>query len=233
MTSPIFIVGCGHSGTSILLRLLGAHSRLYAVPGESELFLGPDDAVAARAAAWDDACRAAGRARWVEKTPRHIHHLERLFRHFPDARVLLLLRDGRDVACSVRARLGSLLPGIDRWRRDNAAGRPFWTHPGVHVVRYEALVAAPDDVLRAVLAFVGEPYEHLLAYHRQPVAWYADAVDAPPPSADHDAYRNWQINQPLFDGSGRWRRELSAEEQRRLKRLAGPDLAAYGYDDAW
>jgi len=31
----IHVCGCGHSGTSILTRLIGAHSGIYAIPGET------------------------------------------------------------------------------------------------------------------------------------------------------------------------------------------------------
>jgi hypothetical protein len=41
ITSPIFVLGCGHSGTSVLLRLLGAHSKIYGVPYESRVFTHP------------------------------------------------------------------------------------------------------------------------------------------------------------------------------------------------
>lgn len=32
---PVFVVGCGHSGTSLMTRMLGAHSRLWNYPGET------------------------------------------------------------------------------------------------------------------------------------------------------------------------------------------------------
>jgi len=35
--APMFIVGCDHSGTSLLLTILGSHSNIYAVPFESKI----------------------------------------------------------------------------------------------------------------------------------------------------------------------------------------------------
>jgi hypothetical protein len=41
-------------------------------------------------------------------------------------------------------------------------------------------------------------------------------------------YRNWQINQPLFDGRNKWHR-LTEEEKQLIKDRAGATLIKYGY----
>jgi hypothetical protein len=58
-----------------------------------------------------------------------------------------------------------------------------------------------------------------------------------PPSAheaQHRQYRNWQINQPLFDGRGKWKR-MTSEEKRMVKEIAGHMLVECGYvgDNNW
>ena len=40
------------------------------------------------------------------------------------------------------------------------------------------------------------------------------------------------MNQPLFDGSGRWRTELTADEQQRFKELGQRQLESFGYVDS-
>jgi hypothetical protein len=37
------------------------------------------------------------------------------------------------------------------------------------------------------------------------------------------------VNQPIFDGSGRWRNELSPEQSAIVARVAGPMLSELGY----
>jgi hypothetical protein len=233
-TSPIFIVGCGHSGTTLLLRVLGAHSRICAIPFESSFAL-----------KWPAPCQAAhdffthcdvfasrmGKARWVEKTPKHIYFLKEILRYFPDGKILLLLRDGRDVACSFQDRNGSLESGLSRWMKDNQAGRPFWNHPQVRPVRYEDLVTDFEKTVRGVIEFAGERFEDSVCdYHKSPRYFFTHRIEKPPNAfgENHNSYRNWQINQPLFDGRGKWRR-LTGEEKQLIKDKAGEMLMEYGY----
>jgi hypothetical protein len=232
--SPIFIVGCGHSGTSLLLRILGSHSRIGAIPFESSFALkwpAPCEASRQFFARCDNFARRMGKERWVEKTPRHILRLKEILQNFPEGKVLLMLRDGRDVACSIQDRCGSLEVGIDRWVRDNQAGRSFWDHPNVHLVRYEKLVADFENTLRTIFNFIGEEFEDSVRhYHETPKSYFAADIERPSNAfgENHERYRNWQMNQPLFDGRGKWHR-LTEEEKRLIKEKAGNLLIQYGY----
>jgi hypothetical protein len=123
-SAPVFIVGCGHSGTSILLKTLGSHSRIFAVPHES-MFAMRDNRPKAnkKLKRFDRLAIAAGKRRWVEKTLKHILHIGRILKWCPDAKIVLLMRDGRDVAYSIKKRTGSLEEGIRRWQEDNLVGQ--------------------------------------------------------------------------------------------------------------
>jgi len=174
---------------------------------------------------------AAGKSRWVEKTPRHILRIGTILRRRPDAKIVLVLRDGRDVACSIRDRTGNLEGGIRRWVEDNRAGQGFWSDPRVQVLRYEELVADFDATVGGIVGFLGENYEPgMRDFHSTPRRFYSDDL-ARPSSAfgtNHGQYRNWQINQPLFDGRGRWRR-LGSGDLAVVERVAGSMLRDLGY----
>lgn len=233
-TAPIFIVGCGHSGTSLLLNVLGAHSRIAAIPFESSFALKwakRCPAVERFFAHCDTYTQRMGKARWLEKTPRHIHRIREILGYFPQAKILLMLRDGRDVACSIQDRTASLQGGIDRWLDDNQAGREFWNHPSVRLVRYEKLVEQFEPELRAILGFIGEEFEPaMLRYHETPRYYFTPEIEKPASifGENHYLYRNWQMNQPLFDGRGKWHR-LTNEEKRLIKDKAGQLLIDCGY----
>jgi len=228
---PICIVGCGHSGTSLLLAILGAHSRLYAVPFESYLAFKPCEEQEKLFKKFERETLAAGKKRWVEKTPKHVRCIDKLFELNPDARILVMLRDGRDVACSIRARTDDFIQGVERWVQDNRKAEEYLSHPQVHRVRYEDIVVDFDAAIKDALSAVDESFEprRLRNFHETPKHYYDQKVERPESAKDHEQLRNWQINQPVFDGRGRWKSEMSEQEKKLFKNQAGEMLLRYEY----
>jgi hypothetical protein len=227
--------------------MLSAHEHLYAVPYESKLFQRDASERPEFIARFESELRDSGKARWVEKTPRHVLHLGEILAAFPNARIILMMRDGRDVACSIRDRVGDFETGINRWLDHNAAADPYRDRPEVRVLKYEDLVADPERELREICAFLGEPFDPaMLSHHETPFRFYGgfdkmekfrddiEALSEKPDSVSgkgHRLYRSWQARQPVFDGRARWRDELSDEEQALFMERAGDALARYGYDE--
>lgn len=217
--SPIFIVGCGHSGTSLLLSILDSHSKIYGIPYESRCGFSETPEIMLKQ--FDRMAIIEGKPRWVEKTPSHIRCIGRLLELRQDAKILLIIRDGRDVAISIKNRSGSLEKGITRWIEDNHAGKNFWNHPNVYVLKYEDLIKDFQSTISGVLSFLGESYEpEMEEFYKIPRLYYSNKVIQPHEGPkDHNQYRNWQINQPLFDGRGKWK-QLNQEELTLINSLA-------------
>ena len=82
-----------------------------------------------------------------------------------------------------------------------------------------------------LLSFLGEKYDYTLKdYYKRKKKWYSHKLSKPATiyGENHGHYRNWQINQPLFDGRGKYK-ELTAEELAFVNRIAGPMLVEFGY----
>lgn len=226
--SPVFIVGCSHSGTTLLVRIIGAHPRVHGLLDETKVFC---SGRAGRLAEFDIETYRLGKDRWAEKTPEHINHLEEIFRARPGARVLLILRDGRDVAVSIRKRNNAFESAVKQWMETNRNSEAWWNDPRMKVIRYEKLVQEFEATVTDCLAFLDLPFsQDCLSYYekfKQP-----GQSERRPESAfgkNHLAYRMWQVSQPVFDGRGRWKDEMSEDEKAVFKKLAGEQLIRYGY----
>jgi hypothetical protein len=87
-------------------------------------------------------------------------------------------------------------------------------------VRYEDLVKEYDETMPRICSFIGEEFEQgLVDFHETPAYMFSQGVNNPGSGSgkDHKAYRNWQINQKLFDGSGKWKKEMTEEEKLQFK----------------
>lgn len=229
---PVFIVGCGHSGTTMLRHVLGMHSRLYAVPYESRIFFHSGFKIRLAAWAWSLTAISLGKTRWIEKTPSHIHRMGQILQSYPDARILLLIRDGRNVAISLRKRWGDFERSARRWVEDNRAGEPYWNHPSVMVLKYEDLVSNFEHELKGVCAFIGEPFEDAFLRFSQTAENQGGSRQADEQALDGaqpKELRDRQISRGLYGAEERWRQQMTDEERSRFKAVAGDMLVEYGY----
>jgi hypothetical protein len=204
--------------------MFASHPQVFIPLRETNCFLDAGEARARWTALRAEAERS-GRAHLAEKTPRHVRRIPLIRRLVPGARFVVMVRDGRDVAASFIRRTGAAAVGARRWMDDNRCARAAEGDPDVTILRYEDLIAGPEAALRAVCAFAGLPFApEMLRYHETVRLWFGAPELAPGSGADglqHVLLRNWQINQPLFDGRGAWRGLLGAE-----------DLAFFEQDDA-
>jgi hypothetical protein len=181
--------------------------------------------------------RAEGKRLVADKTPRYVRHIPTLHELWPDARIIHLMRDGRDVYLSLSnwekvVERGDLIARLSTWGEDPAStGALYWEHlvrigredgaalaPGLyHELRYEALVTDPAAECEALCRFLGVPYESaMLAYH--------EGMDADRPGHD---------SRPPTPGLRDWRSQMRPEDIERFEAAAGDLLDELGYPRAF
>lgn len=172
--APIFVVGCGHSGTTELITLLNRHPLITAyLDGPGMEFAVQPNSFASPWPSWlpvssrhddrtfRDLARRKHASHWAVKSPSNICRLGYILKSLPRSRVVMMVRDGRDTMLSLAERFpreeltGPLVLG--RWINDNTAGLLFADDPRVLLVRLEDLSARPRRELPRILRHVGAP----------------------------------------------------------------------------
>jgi hypothetical protein len=184
----------------------------------------------------------AGKSRWGDKTPTYTEYLATIQRVLPEARFVHVIRDGRDVALSLRHMW--FTPGRDieslarTWRRSVTTARaqaPECRH--YLEVRFEALIVRPVDVLSTVCAFLDLSYsESMLDYHRRAPARLAEHRSRFRTDGtlvvSHEtrlAQQSLTMRPPETDRVGVWSRDMNEDEQSRFRSIAGDLLEVLGY----
>lgn len=297
---PIFVVGYMHSGTTLLLKILGRHPSVFSGEAETKYFeclplirhsypdlhdtqklreflpfvaavvqrgykiggihsAGPSEATTELVdtvlpeavtkpgrdphgemfrIVSDYLTRAAGRTRWLEKTPTHILHVDQIIESVPDALFVEIVRDARDVLASKKTRreivwqtdryspeqkpLKHLEKAYDplwdslSWKATVRAGHSARTKYSDRfiTVRYEDLVKAPEARVKEICDFLGLDFQ-------------AQMLEV---SSRNSAERGEVKKEGIAaDAVGRWRRTLTPAEAALCQLLVKSDLERWNY----
>jgi len=167
-----------------------------------------------------------GKPGWGDKTPFYIGHLDELRRVFPEARIVNLVRDGRDVALSLlRVPFGpaNVWAAAHQWRDAVEAGEGAGERLGddLLTVRYEHLVAAPETAIPAVCEFLEIGYRpEMLAIEESPPELIA---------AGQEAWFRELYSGISANSVGKWRRQMSRSDIALFESIAGAELERHGY----
>lgn len=188
--------------------------------------------------------RRFGKSRFGDKTPGYVVSMTAIRELLPEARFIHLIRDGRDVALSLRE-MTWFGPGSDlvdqaghwasrvRMARQQAQELPHYLE-----VRYEDLVRDPPAVLRQICEFIELPYdramedpssraaERLEELGDREYSWREVLVPRQRILRSHSSV----LRPPDPSKIGRWRTGMSGEERRAFEGVAGALLRDLGYE---
>lgn len=228
--APIFLVGFQRAGTTLIEQILAAHpavqttgedqsvAPLREAAGDSEASLAalltadPARLTGLRRKYWKAARPegAPGEGRiFIDKLPLNIIWLGVIGRVFPDARIILAVRDPRDVVLSAFQQRFAMTPANFRmldWTETaqyydaalgaGMAGLAANPQLAVHETRYETLVADWESEARRLVEFLGLAWDDGVLNYREQARRRAIKT----PSAD-------QVRRPVYASSaGRWKK---------------------------
>lgn len=167
-----------------------------------------------------------GKSRWGDKTPAYLEHIDDLIRIWPQARFVLVVRDGRDVALSVRHLpfgANNVWAAAVDWSCGIRLGLDAHErHPAnVEIVHYESFVTDPRREVERICAFLDLVFDPGML----------QVSETRPEKLESDK-GEWFAN--IWNGINsrsveRWRTQMSTNDQRLFLAVSGDELRASGY----
>jgi hypothetical protein len=244
----IFVLGSPRSGTTLLQRILAVHSRLFSIQGETglfscqnifdpkrnhfglekkqrrKLFEDSSDIVDFFDKGIQYLSRQNNGKQFIEKTPQHVLHIPFILKHFPESRLIHIVRDGRDCYCSSKSHRSipqntSVSRFAKYWKKCVSAPIAYETDARLFTIKYEELSHDPGTTIQNVMNFLGLAFE-------------AGQLDPELIQSDSRAKLNEfkRLSEPINSSSvNRYVSELTPQEIQIFARIAGKELIHYHY----
>ncbi|HVW02341.1 MAG TPA: sulfotransferase [Planctomycetaceae bacterium] len=169
---------------------------------------------------------ARGKAGWIEKTPEHLLFADRIFEWYPQARMICIVRDGRDVALSLKKLPWSITPVrhyAALWVQSAKALAKVterWPE-NLLTIRYESLLVSPVETMTEVMRFLGLEFE-------------PQQLD---PSLGTGIVPDWEmvLKRNVFgeidpSRAFAWKKTATPKQLRAMHSMMGPCLDQLGYE---
>lgn len=155
--SACFVVGCGHSGTTLTAAKLGNHSDAFLIGRETHNYSPARGLYSSWRVTqeWLSIVQSIDKKLLIEKTPKHVHTIPRIRKILPTAKFVAMTRNPLDNCFSLFQRYGDLGFAIERWNLDNAVIVDLVEDNQVKIVSYESLTADPETTFKEICLFLG------------------------------------------------------------------------------
>jgi hypothetical protein len=169
---------------------------------------------------------AQGKPRWGDKSLHTEYFAAAVFKEFPEARIIHVIRDPRDRYASISRRYEQKSKGlgavIGRWRASvRAADANLETYGRRYlVVRFEDLASDPARLLEETCAFIGEDYEPGML----------GMSGAPEHERGNSSFGDLQASTISTAPIGRFRTTLTARDIATIQGAVGKSMTTHGYE---
>ncbi|MDX9742042.1 MAG: sulfotransferase [Gammaproteobacteria bacterium] len=219
---------------------LRSHARARAAALLDRLAEGQRDPYSVFAAAVGELASDSGRSIVCEQTPRNIFYAEALLNAYPDARIVHMVRDPRAVMASQKRRWKRrrLLANRDAlstadalrawvnyhpytmaalWSRATAEAIRLRSHPRFLMIRFEDLLARPDETVRKVC-------------HHLDLEFNRGMLEVPQVNSSHESSAAGARPGFNVEAIDAWRRSLTTAEIAVTERLCRDGMIVQGYE---
>ncbi|WP_423818734.1 sulfotransferase [Salinimicrobium sp. TIG7-5_MAKvit] len=174
-----------------------------------------------------------------DKNNYYIHYLELLEALFPNAKYILIIRDGRDVACSYlnigkintssvyKPQLTTDIKSIaEEWMSNNNRVLKFFANKKQNSIslRFEDLLLDPKMELLKICDFLSIPFDEAMLNYAE---LNKDRKLEPSELMD---WKKKTLEKPDVSNISKFKKELSTKEINHFEAIAGNRLLEYGYE---
>jgi hypothetical protein len=169
--------------------------------------------------------KAPGARIWGDKTPLNTYYLDWVFKTFPQAKFINMIRDGRDVVSSLmKANLTNVNNGCLRWNQAIENAKNFESIIGPQqflTIYYENLVSSPQESVKRICHFLDVSFDDSLLANEEKTANMKDV----------NFYKHFNnLLNPINKNSiGKWKKNLATNHQLFIQDRLAKNLESHGY----
>ena len=213
-----------------VLRLLDTHIHPWEIPIDRARLVGdadPKDLFGIFAGLYDQYADVSRKPRWGCKSTFMLHHVDRIFARYPEAKLLLLVRDPRDVAASSKVSVfNPFLPirTARLWARQQRLGISLSESLGetrLLLQTYEDLISEPERSVTKICSFLDTDFdEGMLRFFETSEARRGGALS--------ESWSN--TSRPILsNNSGKYTSGLTPAEILQVEAVAHEEMSELGY----
>lgn len=178
--------------------------------------------------------------KWGDKNNYYIQQFDTLHSIFPEAKFVLIIRDGRDVACSYKnvnkldttSRYKPVLPDkiediAIKWLTNNQNILNFFDslpRYQKHSLKYESLITDTEQELKNICRFLE------IDFNKEMLNYYLHNKDNQDEPRELIDWKKKTMEKPDATNSGKYKNELLPEEIKSFNSIAGTLLKQFNYE---
>ncbi len=196
--NKIFICGCGHTGSTILARIIGYHSKIYLINYETGVFLLNRHYLKNKILKKFTKEAIKNKKKFLlEKTPRHIWHIDYINQKIKKSKFILTTRNPEDTIYSLYKRYGNINQAIQRYQDDSIQTIRNMSLENSILIKHEDLILNTEKTLKKICKFLNIKSEKsMINFFQKPLKWNLNNPFSTKKDV-HNDIRNLQVNSPL------------------------------------